>query len=260
MVVRPISSSSTTSGWKASASICSTSTSRMNFSFDAVSPPSSQPAAWMMTLHAAEHRAEEAHHGLVHRLGVDGVRRVRGGGAVREADVARELPARERSLEVLRRAEGRRARLHVDVRGERAVDDGGARPDDLGQRHPGERLGVLERQRACERDRRHRACERERRDHRQLPGLREVDQPHAHRDVELPGRVAVDDGVAAGGGGELVLGRRRSRSGTSRTRPRPGRARGSRDTAPCPSGSGTRGPTGGGETGPARPEARRTGP
>jgi hypothetical protein len=32
-------------GWKSSANICSISTSRMNFSNDALSPPSSQPAA-----------------------------------------------------------------------------------------------------------------------------------------------------------------------------------------------------------------------
>ena len=62
------------------------------------------------------------------------------------------------------RAERGRAGLHVDVRGEAAVDDRRARVDRLGQDHPGERLGVLLGQRAGERDRRHRPGQRERRD------------------------------------------------------------------------------------------------
>src|SRR5205823_13542617 len=44
----PISSAEASTGWKSSANICSISTSRMNFSSDAVSPPSSQPAACSM--------------------------------------------------------------------------------------------------------------------------------------------------------------------------------------------------------------------
>ena len=151
----------------------------MNFSFDAVSP-------------------EQAHHRLVHRLCVDGVGCVGGRRAVRQADVARELAARNRGLEVLGRPEGRRARLHVDVRRKCPVDDGRTRPHRLRQRNACERLGVLQGERAGERDRCHRTGKREGRDDRELPRSCEVDQPGAHRDVELSRRVAVDHRVAAG--------------------------------------------------------------
>ena len=119
--------------------------------------------------------------------------------------MAGELSARDRRLEVLGRPERRRAGLHVDVRCERPVDHGRSGPHDLGQRDPGHRLGVLQRQGAGERDGGHRAGERERRHDRQLARGREVDQAHAHRDVELARGVAVDHRVAAWGGGEGLV-------------------------------------------------------
>ena len=85
------------------------------------------------------------------------------------------------------------ARLHVHVRGEPAVDDRRPRPDDLGQDHPGERLGVLLRERARERHRRHRTRERERGDADDLVVGRELHDPLEHRGVEAQRGARVDD-------------------------------------------------------------------
>ena len=87
------------------------------------------------------------------------------------AVAAGELAADDRRLPVLGRAERRRARLHVDVAGEPAVDERAPGPHDLGEHQPGERLGVLLGERPGERDRRHRPGERERGDARDLVGV-----------------------------------------------------------------------------------------
>ena len=88
--------------------------------------------------------------------------------------------------------------LHVDVRREGAVDDRRARPDELRERDPDQRLGMLLHERAEDGDRRHGARQRERRDDAELPGAGEIDDPLRHRDVELQRRGRVDDRVAAG--------------------------------------------------------------
>ena len=148
-------------------------------------PASSQPAAWsrMLSLRGSRRAAHHHYRSPARRL----LRRVRRGGAVRQADVAGELAARERRLEELGRSECGRAGLHVDIRGEGAVDDRRARPDGLGEGDARERLGVLER----EARRGSRAPSRppgERRDDRSRRRGRSR-SAHAHRDVERPRRL-----------------------------------------------------------------------
>src|SRR5439155_13727954 len=76
-------------------------------------------------------RAPERHHTFVSRLRVD----IIGGGHIARAERYFEEPCElPRSLGghcVLRRAEGRGTRLHVDVRGEAAIHDGYASAHDL---------------------------------------------------------------------------------------------------------------------------------
>ena len=58
-----------------------------------------------------------------------------------------ELARAEGALDEFWRAEGRRARLHVHIRGERAVDHGGARTCGLRKHDSGQRFRMLQRQR-----------------------------------------------------------------------------------------------------------------
>jgi hypothetical protein len=62
-----------------------------------------------------------------------------------------ELPGAQQADRRLRRAEGRRPGLHVDVGQERAEDHRAAGPDELRQRDAGQRLGELLRQRGRDR-------------------------------------------------------------------------------------------------------------
>ena len=159
---------------------------------------------------AAQHRAPERHLRFVGGLRVGNVGGVDVRAAPGQAEEAGELAADQRRLHRFRRAEGRRAALHVDVRGEGAVGDRRAGPDELRQRDAEQRLGVLLHQRAENGDRRHGAGQRERRDDAELAGAGEIDDAERHRDVELQRRVGVDDGV----------GSRASRANSSSLRPR----------------------------------------
>ena len=89
------------------------------------------------------------------------------------------------------RAEGGRARLHVDVAGEAAIDEGRARPDELGEGEARQRLGVLLDQRARHGHRRHRARQRERRHDDDLIAASHLDDAFEHRGVQLQRRVDV---------------------------------------------------------------------
>ena len=94
---------------------------------------------------------------------------------------------------VLGRPERRRARLHVDVRGEAAVDHRRAGPDGLGQDHACQRFSVLLGQGARQGDRRHRTGQRERRDTDGLVVGGELHDPLEHRGIEPERRARVDD-------------------------------------------------------------------
>ena len=124
---------------------------------------------------AAHDRAPQREHALIGRLGVERVGGVGVGRAIGQAEPARELAADHRGLHVFRRAEGRRARLHVDVGGEAAIDEGRARPRESarsrGRRAPRHAAGRARRQR----HRRHRAGEREGGQHDDLIAPRHLD-------------------------------------------------------------------------------------
>ena len=120
--------------------------------------------------------------------------------------MARELAGAEGGLDVLGRAEGRRAGFHVDIRSETAVDDRRARPRHLRERQARERFGVRQCQRAGDRDRSHRARQGEGRDDQHLAGGGRVHDAIGHRDVQLEWRIGIDDGVAAGTVPELLGG------------------------------------------------------
>ena len=81
---------------------------------------------------AAHDRAPQRHRALVGGLRVDGVRRRGVRRPERQPVVPRQLAAGLRGLGVLGRAERRRAAAHVDVRGERAVDQRRARAASAG--------------------------------------------------------------------------------------------------------------------------------
>ena len=156
-------------------------------------PPSIQPAPCIRKFDAAHDRAPEREHALVGRLGVEriggvGVRR-----AIGQTKAAGELPADDRGFHVFGRAERRRARFHVDVRGEAAIDEWRAGPHDLGHDEAGERLGMLLGEGARKRDRGHRAGEGERGQHHDLIAPRHLDDPLQHRRIKSQRRRRVDD-------------------------------------------------------------------
>ncbi len=142
---------------------------------------------------AAHDRAPEREHALVGRLGVERIGRIGVRGAIWQAKAARQLSADDRRFHIFRRAEGRRARLHVHVRRESAIDEWRAWPRCLGHDEARERLGMLLRERAGERHRRHCASERERRHHHHLVAARHLDDSFHHRRVEPQWRRGVDD-------------------------------------------------------------------
>ena len=106
-----------------------------------------------------------------------------------------KLPRAPAGPHVFRRAERGRPRLHVDVRGEAAVDDRRAGPDRLGEHEAGQQLGVLLHQRARNGHWRGGSGEGEGSDDADLARRGEVDEPLAHRDVQDQGRVGVDHRV-----------------------------------------------------------------
>ena len=81
------------------------------------------------------------------------------------------------------------------MREEGAEHDRRARPDELRERHAGERLGRLLHERGGDRGGRHCAHEQERRDDRGLSGARVGDQRVEHAPVVEQRRVHVHDGV-----------------------------------------------------------------
>ena len=153
-----------------------------------------EPAgALVEQVHPAHDRAPHRHLGLVGRLGIDDARGRRVRRPPRQAIAARQLARRERRLDVLWRAERRRAGAHVDVRGEPAVDHRRPGSDELGERDHEQRLGVLLGERAGEGHRGHRAGQRERGRHHRLTVEGHLDEAVGHRSVEPERRVRVDD-------------------------------------------------------------------
>ncbi len=149
-------------------------------------------------VHPAHDRAPQRKHGLVCRLSIHRIGCTHVGRAVGQAITSGKLAAGQGRLHVFRRAEGRRAGLHVDVRGEAAIDEGRAGARRLAQHQPGQRLGILLRQRTGQRHRRHRPGERERRQHHNLVAPGHLDDAAAHRIVDLQRRIGVDDRQQAG--------------------------------------------------------------
>src|SRR5579862_3780218 len=94
-----------------------------------------EPAGGMQhEMTAAEESAPQAHLRLVSRLRIGSVARRGARAAPGHADAPRELSGAERGLCILRSAKGRRARLHVDVGGEAAVQHRRTGPHDLRER------------------------------------------------------------------------------------------------------------------------------
>ena len=118
---------------------------------------------------------------------------------------AGQLTCPQTGLDLLRRTEGRRSGLHVDIGGKGAVADRRSGPYQLGKRDRRQRFGMAEGQGPGHGHRRHRSHQAEGRDDGQLAALCKVDQALCHRDIELARRIGVDDRVADRGGQEFVL-------------------------------------------------------
>ena len=149
--------------------------------------------------------APEPHLVLVRRLHVIEV----GGRArrrpPRQPDMARQLPCRQRCLKVRGRPKGGGAGLDIDVRGEGAVAHRRAGSGQLGQHDRGQRLGVAERDRPRHGDRCHGPHQGKGGDDRHLAVAGEVDQPLCHGNIQRPGRVGIDDGVAVRTGAKVIV-------------------------------------------------------
>ncbi len=131
---------------------------------------------------------------FVRRLRVGGLGAAqRAAGAVRDAEATRQLPARERDEGRLRRAEGRRARLHGDGAGEHAEDHRRARPVELARAGPRQHFRQHLRDGAGRRHRAHRACQDERRGDAGLVGAGVDLHRTQHRAVPHHRRVGVDE-------------------------------------------------------------------
>ena len=144
---------------------------------------------------ASHHRAPEREDTLVARLAVDRVGGADVGRAVGHPDPPGELTTHQRSLHELGSPERRRARLHVDVRCEAAVDDGSSRVHQLGERDAGQGLGVLLDERTGDGDRCHRPGQGEGRDDDRLVAGRVLQDAFEHRLVVAQRRARIDDGV-----------------------------------------------------------------
>ena len=173
----------------ACATCWSISASRISFSNDAVSPPSSQPAPWYSRL-APPRTAPQIDIWLSYAACASTTAEPvtfddRCGRPTRRAS----CPVASCALHVFGRPERGRARAHVDVRREPAVDHRRTRPDDLGERDHEQRLRVLLGERTRERRGRHRAGEGERGRHDRLTGFSHRDQPVGHRAVQPQRRV-----------------------------------------------------------------------
>src|SRR3954454_15479 len=142
---------------------------------------------------AALDRAPQREDRLIGRLRIERVRGADVRRPVWQSVAPSKLATDHRGPHVFRGPERGSARLHVDVRGEAAVDDRRARVDRLGQHHRGERLGVLLRERAGERHRPPRPRQREGRDADDLVVAGELHDPLEHRRVEPERRARVHD-------------------------------------------------------------------
>ena len=147
---------------------------------------------------AAHDGAPQREHRLIGRLGVDAVGGVGARGAIGQPVAPGQLAADDAGLHVFGRAEGGRAGLHVDIRGEAAIDEGRAGLGELRERQAGQRLGILLDQRAGQRHRRHGAGQREGRDHATWPWRAISMMPMAIGAVELERRIGVDHRVGGG--------------------------------------------------------------
>ena len=171
---------------------------------------------------AGQERRQQRHQRLVRGLRVGRLRRVQpAAGAERQPVVPGQLAGAQQADGRLRGAERRRAGLHVDVGQERAEDHRAARPDQLGQRDAGQRLGQLLGQRGRDRHRGHRAHQQERGQHHRLGGPVVLELRVQHPVVPAQRRVAVDQ-------------RDRGRRPLDRALPLPrGRRTGSRSSRSC---------------------------
>jgi hypothetical protein len=142
----------------------------------------------------AHDRAPQAEHALVGRLGIERVRGAHVGAPIGHAIAPGELATDHRRAHVLRCPEGGRARLHVDVGGEAAIDDRRARAYHLGQDDGGQGLRVLLGQGTGQGHRSHGATQRERGDAHDLVTRREGHDALEHRRVQTQRRARVDDG------------------------------------------------------------------
>ena len=165
---------------------------------------------------ATHDRAPKRHLTLVSRLRVDAVGDGRVARAIWQAESPGDLPARLRCFRVLGRAECRRAAAHVNVGRKASVHDGCAGPNHLRIGDNGENFGGLLHQRTCDRCRAHRTRQRKWRNAARLPRCSEFLYRLGHRNIELHGRVGVDDGEQ-----RRILQARRARS---RVRCRPSRS------------------------------------
>ena len=146
-------------------------------------------------VHPAQHRRPHAHHRFVGGLRIGRLRRGEGAATTKgDPVIARHLRAGEDAHRRLRGAEGRAARLHVDVGQKRPVDAGSTGTDQLDQRNPGQRLRGLLRERARQAHRRHGAGHQERRNDRRLVRLRIGHQCAEHPVVVAKRAVDVDQG------------------------------------------------------------------
>jgi hypothetical protein len=136
---------------------------------------------------------QQRHQRLVGGLRVGGLRRVQpAAGAERQTVVPGQLTGAQQAEGGLRRAEGRRAGLHIDVGQERAEDDRATRPDQLGQRDAGQRLGQLLDQRGRDRHRGHGPHQQERGQYHRLGGPVVLELRVQHPVVPAQRGVAVD--------------------------------------------------------------------
>ena len=126
--------------------------------------PALQPAGGVQhEIRARKHRRQQRLRALIGRLRVGNLGGAeRAAGAERHVHAPRELARAIDRQRRLRRAEGRRARLHGQRRDESAEDHRRAGPRELAERRSGQHLGQHLRQRAGDRHRAHRAGQDER--------------------------------------------------------------------------------------------------
>ena len=131
-----------------------------------------------------EHAGPEGELGLQGRLGVHYIGGRARSGSPGQSDVARELAGPQGGLQVRRCAKSGRSRLHVDVGEKATVKERRAAARELSERDTRQRLRMLERQGAGDRDRRHGPGKTERRHDHRLAVPRKIDDALRHGAVE----------------------------------------------------------------------------